>query len=389
MNILKWVECSSGWALSVVLALGLCGPMYAAAEPGPIPHNAGQPAPLASSPADVDQINTWMADYFAPRFTVDSGLLSGGLLAEAQALSQAHTLRMRELLVQWTRETGSAKTAFTRLANAFALWGLDSLGPAHDARWLLALQSPGACYRGERFNASELESRLQGLQSLPPDGLALALADERNLLARWGQPDQALNAMQPLTPFADYDDWKRTSLSTLTPELALQRQLAIWLLQPKPAATPGGVFMPPGLSCAANQMALRAALATVDSTLASEVLMRWRESQKMTVAALVWAPIPETHNSSAKSLAYPRLAVHFGVQGTVKVVAWADAAGTAPRAAVARRDLLVDGLLPGQRPAAFESLLDAASIARIQETVAGRVVEPGQLLEQLIVWKIE
>lgn len=388
MKKFKLAQRLSCLALGVVSAGGLSGPAYAATESGAAQHNAAQPS-LALNPLDVDQINTLMADYFAPRFTVVSGLLSGGLLAEAQALSQAHTLRMRELLVQWTRETGSSMTAFIRLANAFALWGLDSLGAAHDARWLQALQSPSACYRGERFNASELESRLRALQSLPPDALALALADERKLLARWGQADQALNAKQPLASFAEYDDWKGASLSTNMPELALQRQFAVWLLQPKPTAVTNGGLMPPGLSCAVNQMALRASLATADSAPAEEMLMRWRESQKMTAAALVWTPTPEAHNSSAESLAYPRLAVRFGVQGTVKVAVWADAAGTAPRAVVARRDLVVDGLPSGQRPAAFETLLDAASIARIRETVAGRVVVPGELLEQIFVWKLE
>ena len=70
------------------------------------------------------------------------------------------------------RSIRAIQTAFIRLANAFALWGLDSLGAAHDARWLQALQSPSACYRSESFNASELESRLRALQSLPPDVLA-------------------------------------------------------------------------------------------------------------------------------------------------------------------------------------------------------------------------
>lgn len=372
------------WVASVALML-LAGPALAAGTAAPPAPRPKAPAPAAPvTPADAplpawvqNHLDRVMEHQIAPRFTVGDQL-EGTALEAARDMAAEHLPRVRALMQSWAREAlrrpeqaGMANVvAHARLANAMALWGVDSLGPAYDERLLQALQSRSACDRGERSNASELEARLLRLKTLPPDALADALRDERALLARWGQDAQRRATTAVVEPFVLDDAVRRWRAGVGEAIPALSPVLSHRFLHPDPAFRLEVNDPNPAFRCAWQQWGLWVALqGAPTSDQRRQALARWREGLKTDVVSLVWRSPEDAIKPRPGAGPYPEMAGVFQVTGTVELALTLDGAGKATQWAVKRRALNVVGLPADERPAAFEALMDAATIALARSEV--------------------
>jgi hypothetical protein len=335
--------------------------------PAPVQQAASAPAEPVLQDWMLDEIDLIIERQIAPRFTMDEGL-EGRLQEAGRELAAEHLLRVKTLMRSWalaalrdpdTRDRPT-QTAHARIANAFALWGLDSLGTEHDDRLLKALQSRSACFRGEDGKASELEARLRRLQALPSDELELALRDERELLARWGTP-RTWEA--PRAPFLVGDQIRRLRAGVGQADPPLSPVLAYWFLAKDKKIQLDPDAAHPALHCALHQWALWAELDKASSQEARrDALARWREALKMDAGALLWLSAEEVGKAHSADDSYPRVARYFMVTGDVELDVELDAAGKVLDGRVAKRSVQVLGLPAGERPAAFETLLDQGSL---------------------------
>ena len=166
---------------------------------------ASAPAAAASAPvaeAPTDWIDRFVRLNVVPHLRIHTG---HDEITQQAALAMVadHLPRLRALMLTWWQQELKAEQpqlaadrVIARVYNEFALWSLDSDGPAHEALVLQALQSETACHPLAE-PVTEMDQRLSRLRSLPPEALRQALAHERNLLARWGQP-RTLAVAQPL-----------------------------------------------------------------------------------------------------------------------------------------------------------------------------------------------
>lgn len=314
----------------------------------------------------------------------DGALDDAGLLADGRALAQAHLARVRGLLPGWLAEA-RARTAqgapadeaerrfLARVLNELALWGLDSGGPAHDAAQLRALQRPGFCREFDDLSDFGLTLRLW--QALPAPERAEGLAGERARLARWGQPRPGVPGEGP---------WPQPEQRLRA--LVAEAQAAAGSFEPvmSPVLAAGLLHEAdwfPGARdrwrCETFRWLLVTNL-TRQPEAAAEALQVFRHAMRR-VPALPAAPAGATQD-------YPRVARMFGVEGTV-TVEWGVASGRQPEPRIRRRQLSVPGL-EGTRPAAFESVLDEASLARARAAPlpAGQAGTP-RVVD--FVWKLQ
>lgn len=390
-------------AFCLVAAPLLAAPKKKPAQPPDPPAAAASGAGQPSVPAWLeDRLEQFFEKQLAPRFTLKAGVLDAEMLAAAQPLADAQRERMRSSPSRWAREAVAAGQfqqalviAHAKAAQAMAVWGLDSNGPAHDERLLKALESRSACWRGTAENASELEARLQRISSLPATERAAALEDERVLLARWGQqpapaavprlePEEALRRLRLGLP-AQASGAEPSPLPPL---------LAYWYLSPDTTLRRNPAKEPlPSLHCALQQWALLNALpAARDADERRRLLAGWREGLMLTAWQLAWLPEDVVTAPASASSSYPGWAQFFNLTGEVTLRMELDAQGRVLKASAVERKLQMMGLPAGERPTAFETLLDAASIRLASADTYPSVPadDKGQrIAKRTFVWSLE
>ncbi|MFT7721430.1 MAG: hypothetical protein QM788_01115 [Roseateles sp.] len=302
------------------------------------------------------EFNHVFKTYAAPRFTVlPEDELAPDVRAAAQAMQAEHLPRMRALMERWMREElqqprpeRALQRVVARLANEFALWGRDSTGPAQDAAFAQALQTPGMC-RPAGGTASELVMRLARLRGLAPDVQRAAVQAEAELLARWGQP----RAVSEAEPLAAEDALLQLRATGQAPAVPLPPALALEYLGDGDEARRDPLLATPMLRCAMHQWA------GADPA-------QFRAAMAMQAADVLWADRRQAAAPAGDDSPYPRLAQFLDIRGRVTVMAEVDGAGRVLRVQVVRRAVEVPGVRDA-RPFAHEAVLELATLARARE----------------------
>jgi hypothetical protein len=193
------------------------------------------------------------------------------------------------------------------------------------------------------------------LQAVPPAGRPTVLAGERTLLAHWGQPRTGL----PPCPARSLSEDEEEAIAHLqagdaTPDLALAPVVATAVFAAERQA------MHPDTRCALHQWGLARELHRGDPPVAA--LAAWRHQMLMTA--------PDWSDQRAQTPAevlvangWPPAALQGGVHAAIDVRVVTDAQGRFATGKVSARRLTVPGVVD-QPPVAFETLFDAASVAK-------------------------
>lgn len=324
------------------------------------------PADPASEGQQVaQQLQAWFALAFElpPALAVDSELRTA-----VNAMVQAQQPRIAGLLSDWfaqeqARDPATARPTLqfrvaTRLINEFALWQLDSAGAQYDATMQRARAHPRVC-EWPAESLSPFAQRVLVWQHVPAAQRSALLAAEAGLLQRLGEP----RPMAPARPVPSADEWAWDQVEAL-----IKRKV----LPPVP--------MPPLLAWRTLNDMAETALQSKESTRC--VLRQWslamaeRDSSgalsEADSLALRYADVTDANRwihhvpaGTVQAIDYPALAREVGLEGLVTVLFRIDAQGKVQQAWIEKRVLSVP-LIRGQRPVAFETLLDAASLARVR-----------------------
>ena len=359
---------------------------------------------FAQTPATVpssDELN-----YFRPLQRRLETLLElpAALPIDAQLRDQATALA-REALDQspslfrgWLAEERAVKRPgatiselsrhlFARFANEVALWSLDSAGPAYDASLLPALRDAQHCRpQGQvgLFSARALLwQRLDGQQR------AIVLDGERTLLQRWGKPRQAL-APRPVPHAQEESEQAIFALKSggKRPAMALPPILALRLLSQDLDVEK----LTDAERCALVQWWLRLNMPEGESA-TPEVLSSFRYAAMPTASRLLPRTAPMAGAASAPSADYPEFARLWEVVGSVTMQMSLNASGQVLAAQVVEREIRVPGVR-GVRPVAFESLFDAASVARVRRATHAQPAETElnagvAVRREMVDWRLE
>lgn len=358
----SWVGRLRAAVLGLSCALGM-GAGFATGAPEPAaPAEAQPPSPEA-------WVDRFIAQNLLPHWRVNAAH-DEPIRQAATAMVTEHLPRVRALMLAWWREeqqgpqpTLTADRVMARTYNEFGLWSLDSMGPAHDALVLQALQSETTCHPVAE-PVTEMDQRLGRLRGLPPPALAEALAHERALLARWGQP-RVLAVAEPQPVAALIERVRRGDTVGLLPLPSLLRSYG-------PEARAGQrreVARARALDrCLLHHWALRSELARPevqsDPVRQAQALARFREGLAIRLPDLLWIGREAAGTPLKSDDGYPELPKRFGVTGRVTLWVDLDAKGQLMRATVHERQLRVPGVPSDVRPVVFEALLDDASVAR-------------------------
>ncbi|MDP3225435.1 MAG: hypothetical protein Q8M96_20055 [Rubrivivax sp.] len=318
------------------------------------------------------------------------------LRASVQKLVDAELPRMQGLLASWLdQERQQAPAANVnrlswrlraRVANEMAQWRLDLAGPRHEELLQQALMHPRAC-DWPKHTDSLLAVLVHQWRGVPAVNRAELLAAEATSLQRWGLP----RGEMPRRPVPSADDIAAGAIDNL-----LQRQL-------QPA-----VPMPPVLAwrllgdrdpvaerkgrqtrCVLQQWATALSLGQPGDARAETAALALRYGHSP-MADLWWG---DSHPGVSASDGYPDLARSLEVEGTVQVAYSLDAKGQLQQALVERRDIRVPGT-PGRRAVALETLLDAASLARVADMTHAKPrpeeVQQGRATRRIeFVWQLK
>ena len=331
-----------------------------------------QPASQAETESGLGRLHSALALGFG--LSNDNVGIEPEVRRAAQALAEQALPRIRATLATWLEEErGLAPSAtlqqhlasvWARAVNEMALWQLDSAGPAHDLRRQRAMAHPRSCeVRAKRRTLFDELARVW--QSVPASERAAHFEDETQLLNRWGAPRQMVPARPvpsieerawklierylvtgqplpiPLTPVLSWQVHSEDDVSKLREDRDLDCAWRQWLMQLDLLQQPGGIP-------AEQWLAYRFSVAPV---------------------AQAWSGWPEERADLSKE--YPTLAQRYGVEGDVTVEVALDAQGRQLERAVVKRAVVVPGIR-GQRPVAFETLLDAASLLRARALPSAR-----------------
>lgn len=347
----------------------------------------GLVALATASDADAAKLNEAIKPVAAAFALKEGDLADPELLAAGRAMAEVHLARARALLPAWLAEARAQSPAgappheadsrlYARIVNELALWSLDSPGAEFDAVQLEALKRPGLC-RG-LDNVSEFAFALRLWQGWSPAQRDAGVQAERQRLARWGEARPGLPGLPSPLPDA-----------RLRSVLAEARVADGSFETVMPPVLANLVFNQPdwfpqhrgSLRCEAFQWQLRDHLRR-QSGAAADALAVMRH-------ALMRVFQPEEEPAGAlASGAYPRAAAVFGVEGRVVVELLPAAKALPPRAAVVSRQITVPGL-SGVRPAAFEGLLDEASLLRARAVPADPGSERGVRRVVELEWKLQ
>lgn len=362
-------------------AAATCAPVVGAATPAP-----SAQALLAEQDAEfVAFVARWTEE--ALQLPADMPLdppLRAALASSAKALSG----RLKTLVPTWIAEERTAAkdpawrgaelahALLQRSLNELVIGFVESTGAAHDEAWLQAALAPTAC---QTHYPMFYARRIAFVQAAPPEAQPALLAAEQALLARWGTVSASLPArpadadMQAAAQAAaQLRDGLPVAAEPMTPFLARM----VFARERQPAK------LDRRERCATSQWWLKSQLATpgADRAMALQV---FRFSLLPDVSEMV----PERVKAdTAADTPYPPVARHFQVEGTITVRARLDEQGQVQRAEVVARKLRVPGIR-GQRPLAFETLLDDASLAWMRRRSFD--AQPAREVHQEIVWKLE
>lgn len=317
----------------------------------------------------------------------DGDLADADLLAAGREMAQVHLARARALLPAWLAQARAETPAgappyeadrrlYARVVNELALWSLDSPGAEFDAVQLQALKRPGLCR--DLDTVSEFAFTLRLWQGLPPAQRDAGVQAERQRLARWGEPRPGLPGLPSPLPdarlrsvFAEARAADGSFETVMPPVLAnLLFSQPDWFPQHRDS-----------LRCEAFQWQLRDHLRRQSGATADALAVMRHAVMR------VFQPQDEPADALASG-AYPRAAAAFGVEGRVVVELLPDPKAGPPRAAVLSRQITVPGL-PGVRAAAFEGLLDEASLVRARATPADPGSARGVRRVVEVEWKLQ
>jgi hypothetical protein len=373
-------------AALLVFGLGLCpGGAVAQAAAGAAVAGASIDSARAEVAREqvIDNLNGWAERLFSLPAAMS---LDADLRRDAEALLAEHRTRVRASAAAWVAEEQSLLGAdasagalslpvMARLANELALWQLDSTGETHDALMLRALRSPVFCRA--RSTIAPVHTLLAALQSLPAPERAAALAAQRSLLQRWGQPrevpprpdlhlpDHALAALQGLRALA-----RPVHEPPLPPVLA-------WNQLSTPPRTLG-----PAHRCALLQWALQRE--DLRQAPAAEQLNLLRYG--LLFVAADW--LSERDAPAVNDAGYPTLAARFEVTGDIAVAGRVRSSGEGLEALrIVAREINVPGIR-GVRPVAFDTALDAASLERAAAVTLDRAT-PGVARTLSFNWRLQ
>ena len=384
-------------AAATLAAAALVSP--AGAQSGAVPAVPGSAPAEAPTEAPTAWIDRFVSLNIVPHLRIHAGHDEVTKQA-ALAMVAEHLPRVRSLMLTWWQQELqaaqpqlAADRAIARVYNEFALWSLDSAGPAHDALLLQALQNETACHPLAE-PVTEMDQRLSRLRSLPGEALQKALAHERELLARWGQA-RTLPSARPLPVAAWLEKVRKGDTAGLLP---LPNTLRTY----GPDARPGQrkeLSRARALDrCLLHHWALRSELARpevqADPAAPARALARFREGLAIQLPELLWMSREAAGTPLKSDDGYPELPKRFGVEGSVTLVVELDAKGQLLNAEVQERQLRVPGIPAEVRPVVFETLLDDASLARAKgmayRAPAGDKLKDGVMrATQPFVWALQ
>lgn len=312
----------------------------------------------------------------ARSFVLDKGLpIDAALRSAAGEISAAHLARIDQLTPAWLQEEWRLHAAsgaklnlneiyfavWARLLNEQALWQLEPGDADYERATLEVLKtSARVCrsYGDPRFH--DFSSRMLRVQAMPEASRAAALANERQLLAHWGQPRAALQPWpDPMPQEAAMQQIKQMQSGGPRPALALVPVLASALLTRKMDYAALTLDAQCGLQQWWLQLSLRQGAAP------AAALNAFRYGT-MIPTALRFGTMFDTATGDAAAPAadippYPKAASRFLVTGTTRLQVELDAAGKPKKASVVLRRIEVPGIR-GVRPLAFESIFDAQAV---------------------------
>ncbi|WP_457421712.1 hypothetical protein [Roseateles sp. P5_E7] len=351
-------------ALSILAALLLCAGLASAADKAPAKPAAKAPPVGAVAQAPASALNVVQRGFVeqmfenlvAPRFAVlAEDALDDETRAAAQAMQAEHLPRVQALMARWALEEIRQpegpewpRRMLARLANEFALWGRDSIGPAQDAALAQALQLPGMC-RPIGSRPSELVMRLARLRGLPPPVRRAAVQAERELLARWGEPRQVdetepLDAEDVLLTLRASGQPAKTPLPPVLAQLYLgdsdNTRLNPWVAEPV-------------VRCALHQWA-------------GARPVQFRAATAMQAADVLGIDRLKAAGPTSDSEPYPKLGSLFTIRGVITIRAALNPEGQLLHPTVVQREMTVPGVR-NARPLAFEGVLDLATLAKARD----------------------
>jgi len=336
------------------------------------------PAPLPAAPGasnlDAAMIAALETELARPLYLPREIQLDPELRTEAEAIALAHLVRFSKLLPVWLEEekrvqAGFAESGpnqlydavFARLLNEFALWHLDT-GDADYERATLAVlkEAPQVCRIAGDRAIYDYPHRIQRIQAMPAAQRKLALAAERELLARWGKP----RAAPPPWPQPLPQDVAIPTVAGIHSGAARPLPL-IPVLASNLLAKEGnyGTLSVEG-RCALQQWWLRVSLAQGAAPAAALGAFRYGTLVTALDRIDTGGDKPDDERTAGDPAApppYPVLGRRFSVTGSTTVARRLDAAGKPVEAKVVGRDISVAGIR-GARPLAFENVFDAVSV---------------------------
>lgn len=341
--------------------LGRCLAFALLAATHPAFGQADNPAPAAMQQRLAADLLQWTRELMA----VPADLpIDDAIRREAESMAQEHLSRMGPVYSRWSAEEYKAAEAdgqlprlearlLARYMNEVALWRLERPSTAYDAVMLQAWLRPAACRRFDDY--SYFAQHLLFVQQIPQAGRPVALAGERDLLARWDRPRQNLPP-RPVPSLEDMEDdlVERLKTGSLAPRVPMVPAVAAAMLRSRPERPTHG-----SLACALHQWGLAIGLAAPDSQRDS-VITSYRYAMMPLAADWLRAPAGNSRDDDE----YPPFARSYEVEGTVMLEVKTTVEGLVRRAVVVGRDITVRGVR-GIRPVAFETALDEASIAKV------------------------
>lgn len=343
-----------------------------------------EPSDPAVAPV-VRRMHAWaQRDFSLPKEVV----LDADLRATAEQLAQEQIASVEALLGRWAAEEAASLSAaqrerelemriVARYINEMALWQLDTTGDVYDRLMLQALSRPGLC--AAQLEQAPFAQAMVAIQQLPAAQRQAALDGQRQLLARWGQR-RASVPERPVPSLLERAEQAARSLSAVErppSEPPLPPRLA-WFMLDSPARP-----LDVGARCSLRQWWLQrdvaaspASVAALAAAIRYATLMEPLERLRLPTDAIDTAT------------AYPPVALRFGVEGRVQVRGTVRAATVGlDQPLITSRQISVPGIRD-VRPVAFETVLDAASLARAK-TVQPTRGAPGQATALEFVWKVQ
>lgn len=316
--------------------------------------------------------------YVARSFLLPKDLkLDPALRAAADSMTSAHLTRMSELLPNWVQEERAAlrtgateKTKSTelfyavwaRLLNELALWHLEPGDAAYEKATLEVLKtSPRVCQTEGDPRFQDFSGRMMRVQAMPAAQQQTAMAAERQLLARWGQPRLSVQPWpNPLPQDAAMLALEQIRAGGPRPPLALPPIFASAILAKRGSYKD----LHKDEQCGLQQWWLRVGLAR--GTPPAAVLAAFRYGTLITVTERLDGVFESKDQEALKDQAptipaYPSLAARFGATGVTTITRRFDASGKPEHASVTGRKIAVPGIR-GTRPVAFENIFDEMAL---------------------------